>query len=94
MTLLSPTRLRMSVNRPLDKRSHRPIASDAADIEKEIVQDRAPLLGMDNFRMKLQAVDRCRGILHCRDRDILGRSRSNEPARKHADRIAMTHPDG
>ncbi len=79
-------------HRRFDKRLRRPVAIDAADIKKEIVEDFRTLGRMHHFGVKLDAVEMPFFIGRNGVRDIAGRGHNFEPGRQGLKAVAVAHP--
>ena len=70
-----------------------PQRTATADLVDKAIEDRLPLSGMRDFRMKLQSVKIAGLVGYSRDRRIVGRCDALEPFRKLRDVIAVAHPN-
>ena len=78
--------------RLLDKRRHRPVAGAAADAVGEVAQDLEAALGVHDFGMKQQRVERRAGVRHRRDRRVRARRHDGKAGGRRGDEIAVARP--
>ncbi len=82
-----------AAGRLLDERGHRPIAGAATDVEREVFEDLEAAVGVRDFRMEQQAVERALRVFHRRHRRV-GAGRDDAKAgRRGRDVVAMAGPD-
>ena len=78
--------------RLVDERRHRPVAGAAADPVREVAQDLEAALGVDNFRMKQNRVQRAARIRHRRDRRVGARRHHGKAVRRGGHEVAVACP--